>query len=156
MMKAGTYYVGDLCYVFDDEDWQEICGLMYDTDGNAKDNFINYKGIEMFWANTMYGDGSYSDQYGHEYPVDAGLIGAVRFEDLTSEKSKNIVKEGFGQLIEFGRDFSCSSDSGDIYIGKYIIDTDPKEDYGDVDEDGWEDEDDEHGYRQGLIDDNYR
>lgn len=152
MMKAGTYYVGDLCYVFDDEDWQEICGLMYDTEN---DGHIVYNGIEMFWANTKYGDGTYYDQYGHEYPVDAGLIGAVRLEDLKGEKAKNIRENCLGDIVDFDRDFTCSSDDGIIYIGKYIIDTDPQEDYYEENDD-WNDEEDDvfdddyHGYIEGL------
>lgn len=31
MMKAGTYYVGDLCYVLH-EDWDEVCSLIIDNE----------------------------------------------------------------------------------------------------------------------------
>ena len=27
MMPAGKYYVGDLCYVMTDAEWDEMCGL---------------------------------------------------------------------------------------------------------------------------------
>ena len=30
-MPAGTYYIGDLCYVFDDVEWKEICSIMFNT-----------------------------------------------------------------------------------------------------------------------------
>ena len=26
-MPAGKYYVGDLCYVMTDEEWEEFCGI---------------------------------------------------------------------------------------------------------------------------------
>ena len=33
-MKAGRYYIGDLCYILDEKDWQEVCSLTFpfDTD----------------------------------------------------------------------------------------------------------------------------
>ena len=29
-MKAGNYYIGDLCYVLHDE-WNEVCELIFNT-----------------------------------------------------------------------------------------------------------------------------
>jgi hypothetical protein len=142
MLTAGLYWIGDLCYVFDEDDWSEICGLMYDTDN---DGFIEYNGIKMFWANTAYGDGTYYDQYGNEYPVDAGLIGAVALKNLTSEKAKKAIEDKYGQLIEFERSFTCSEDDGIIMIGKYIINTGDTEEYEDDDwNDDWNDEEEDN------------
>lgn len=134
MLEAGTYYVGDLCYVFGDDDWDEICGLMFNSEN---DGYIEYKGFTMFFASTKYGDGTYHDQYGQEYAVDAGLIGAVALKNLTSEKAKKAIEDKDGQLIEFERSFTCSEDDGIITIGKYIINTGDTEEYED---DDWNDD----------------
>ena len=34
MMRSGTYYVGDLCYVMHPQ-WDEVCDLMFATGGNS-------------------------------------------------------------------------------------------------------------------------
>jgi hypothetical protein len=31
VLPAGTYYIGDLCYIMSDEDWDEAIDLMYDS-----------------------------------------------------------------------------------------------------------------------------
>ena len=111
MMESGTYYIGDLCYVFEEDDWDEICGLMFNSEN---DGYIEYKGFTMFFANTKYGDGTYTDQYGYDYPVDAGLIGAVAIKHLSEEFVRVINNGKLGQVHEFERSFTCSEDDGDI------------------------------------------
>lgn len=129
MMEAGTYYVGDLCYVFGDDDWPAICEAIEKSD----DGYIEHKGFPMFFANTKYGDGTYHDQYGHEYPVDAGLIGAVAIKHLSEEFIRVINSSKLGHVREFERVFGCSEDDGVIMIGKYIINTGDAEEFDEDD-----------------------
>jgi hypothetical protein len=67
---------------------------------------------------TMYGDGEYYDQNGNAYPVDAGLIGCIRVEDLTEE-----IQFGVGKVCQFNYEFEVYSQNGVITIGSVVIDT---------------------------------
>ena len=82
-MRPGTYYVGDLCYVMHPQ-WKEVCALMFASDGNyVLDGEFNLaNGVRFALHSTAYGDGTYQDQQGRSYPVDAGLIGCIRLEDV--------------------------------------------------------------------------
>lgn len=128
--KAGTYYVGDPCYVFsyDREDgWDK---LLLDTNF-FKDIPPHLEG-KIWAAGTKWGDGCYEDQHGWQYPVDAGLIGVVHESLLQEYRSRD------GRMVEFKEDFSTDvdEDMGMIYIGDIEINTDPS-----YDEDDWYDED---------------
>ena len=83
MMRPGTYYVGDLCYVMHPQ-WREVCNLMFATDGNSvlDGEFNLANGVRFSVQSTAYGDGVYYDGQGRKYPVDAGLIGCVRVADV--------------------------------------------------------------------------
>ena len=85
MMRAGTYYVGDLCYVMHPQ-WNEVCKLMFNTgrgnDGVLDGEFNRANGVRFALHSTAYGDGTYYDKQDREYPVDAGLIGCIAVEDV--------------------------------------------------------------------------
>ena len=85
MMRAGTYYVGDLCYVMHPQ-WQEVCDLMFNTgkgrDGVLDGEFNLANGVRFAVHGTAYGDGVYPGSDGKDYPVDAGLIGCIAVEDV--------------------------------------------------------------------------
>jgi hypothetical protein len=73
---AGKYYIGDLWYVLAPI-WNEICD---DTPGHHQlqvDNMV----YEYWWQYTAHGDGTYFDNQGRCYDVDAGLIGIVAVRD---------------------------------------------------------------------------
>ncbi len=134
-LKAGEYYVGDLCYVLDGNgyEWHRILDMVnYFMDGEVfeitvfNEDMGREVTIRGFCSSTMYGDGSYHDQHGNRYHVDAGIIGCVHREALpevlTNESHKG------GQFINFGEDFTCESaqdndDEGVIRIGHLLIDT---------------------------------
>ena len=121
MMQSGTYYIGDLCYVMHDR-WDEFCALtcsghrVLDGEFNLKD------GTRFATFTTQWGDGTYRDELGNEYPVDAGLIGCIRVEDIAPEELVNIKD---GRVVEFVKDFTTFSAGGVISIGTVSIDTDP-------------------------------
>lgn len=131
MMPAGKYYVGDLCYVMHDE-WDEVCGLFFRgrTDHGCNEGEFNLKDGRRFVSiNTRWGDGTYSDQNGRKYGVDAGLIGCIRLEDIDMSNSNNFTRGG--QIIDFPKDFECTYEltNGTIVIGYIRIETDPEFDY---------------------------
>lgn len=112
--KSGKYYVGDLCYVVNNNNWDK---LLDDTDyfGN---NDLKFKDEVIFASNTAYGDGTYYDNKGRDYSVDAGLIGVMPFGII----DENEIGRG-GQIIEFEKDFKAYEEDGKFYIDDFIIDT---------------------------------
>ena len=120
MLKAGTYYIGDLCYVMHDR-WDEFCELTC-SDNNVLDGEFNLKdGTRFATFTTKWGDGTYVDEQGNEYPVDAGLIGCINVKDITPTELGNLSS---GRVIEFVQDFSTFSAGGVLRFGSVVIDTD--------------------------------
>ena len=66
--KPGTYFIGDICYCLNDDEYDNIWGKKYEY----KDGSYGFFAV----GGTAYGDGEY---YGGEwaFPVDAGVIGVV-------------------------------------------------------------------------------
>jgi hypothetical protein len=130
MMTAGKYYIGDLCYVMHDR-WDEFCALTC-TDNRVLDGEFNLKdGTRFATFTTKWGDGVYEDEQGNEYPVDAGLIGCIRIDDIAAEERENVAN---GRVVEFVQDFSTWSAGGEIRIGNVLINTDPVEEEEDYDD----------------------
>ena len=128
MMKAGTYYIGDLCYVMHPE-WDEFCSLTINGN-NVLDGEFNLKDGRRFATfTTKYGDGTYLDEQGNEYPVDAGLIGCINVKDITPSELENLSS---GRVIEFVQDFSTFSAGGVLRFGSVVIDTDPVEEEDEI------------------------
>ena len=144
MLKAGTYYVGDLCYVLTEEHGFDWCAILEETgylglykpgtderlDSDETTGYFEHKGVKFFSSGTAYGDGCYRDQQGRGYDVDAGLIGCFPMDALPEGAAEAIEKNGLGHVIEFQRDFSCHTCDGEgvIEIGQVRIDTDPEDD----------------------------
>jgi hypothetical protein len=122
MLKAGKYYVGDLCYVLGDKngyDWMEV--LESTNYLRSKDGMFSYRGVKFFSSSTMYGDGYYPDNEGRGYGVDAGLIGCFPIAAL--EDRDGI---GDGHVVTFEKDFDClicDESDGVIQIGRLAIQT---------------------------------
>ena len=120
MMKSGTYYIGDLCYVMHDR-WDEFCNLTIVGNKVLDGEFNLADGRRFATFTTQWGDGTYKDELGNEYPVDAGLIGCIRVEDIAPEELANLES---GRVVEFVQAFSTWSAGGEIRIGNVLIDTD--------------------------------
>jgi hypothetical protein len=119
----GTYYIGDPCYVVDDEHWSQ---LLDDTDYFQKED-QSYKGHQILAGDTAYGDGTYVDNFRREYGVDAGLIGILPIEAVDN-KYGNI--EELGSIVEFENDFVVEINNGAFKFGNIIINTaDEDDDY---------------------------
>ena len=122
MMPAGQYYIGDLCYVMSDR-WDEFCALTCSGSRVLDGEFNLADGTRFATYTTRWGDGSYQDELGNEYGVDAGLIGCVRVEDIAPEERANL---GSGRVVEFVKDFATFSAGGVVTFGTVSIDTDPE------------------------------
>lgn len=134
----GKYYVGDLCYVI--KDWDKFCDMTSVGD-SVLDGHFAWEGKFLWTHGTAYGDGTYLDNHGREYAVDAGLIGVIPADLITKDNSNGCPIEDLGQILEFIRPFECSYEDGKFYIGDdVVIDTDPSYDDGYEDEDESEDE----------------
>lgn len=133
-MKAGKYYVGDLCYVLGDR-WDEVCDLII-VDHKCLDGEFELKdGTQFAIYGTKWGDGVYPDQHGNGYPVDSGSIGCVLVDDITEGE----LDEGLGHIFDFDEYFHTGEESGVIQIGEIRIDTsgeeEEEEDYDEYFED---------------------
>lgn len=124
MMPAGQYYIGDLCYVMSDAEWDDFCSITIQGHRCLSGEFVLNDGRRFATHQTKYGDGLYKDQFGNQYGVDAGLIGCIRIDDIRVEKYN--IKE-LGAIVEFKTDFVTSYEDGVIKFGHISIDTDPNE-----------------------------
>lgn len=130
-LKKGRYLIGDPCYQFTGRphaEWHKflsVNNLFEDTQGTGYEQ-------ELAVFGTAWGDGAYFDNEGIEYPVDAGLIGAVHYVEGTEVPDGN-------HVYSFDTPFECFNDNGILHFGNVVIDT-----AGDMSEivDG-EDEEDE-------------
>lgn len=99
----GKYYVGDLCYALHDEVYDGVFG------GQCYEGGLYQKGSSIFLVDgTSCGDGTYFDDHGRQYLVDAGIIGICSW-DLTNEKYPSI--KG-GQIMTFEYPMHCNFKEG--------------------------------------------
>ena len=129
MMQAGKYYVGDLCYVMDNDEWAQVCARTIQGKSLADGEFELPDGRKFAIYATSWGDGGYQDYYGNEYSVDSGSIGCIKLEDIKAEKYDDI--ERLGAIVEFETDFVTGGGRGTkgwngiIQFGRIAIETDP-------------------------------
>ncbi len=122
MMPAGRYYVGDLCYVMSDDEWNEFCTLTIVNHECLSGEFQLADGRRFATYSTAYGDGTYRSNIGTSHCVDAGLIGCIRLDDIASDKYSDI--ERLGAVVNFDTDFDTGELDGTIWFGPVKIDTD--------------------------------
>ncbi len=125
-LKKGLYYVGDPCYIFD-KSWDLVL-----EETNYFENTENLLFGEKFaGGGTAHGDGSYFDNLGNEYYVDAGLIACLPVSLLEIDKVYTIedIQKGEGfHIIKFKEDFEVYCDSGYFEFGHIFIETDYHDD----------------------------
>ena len=138
-MKAGTYYVGDLCYVMRNE-WNEVCDLCFPNSASRPEQGIMklQDGRTFAILNTEYGDGTYTSNDFKSFSVDSGSIGCILRSDITDPDNLNI--EELGHYITFDEDFEVCNNNGTLTFGKLEIYTADFDEYYDDFEDGDEDE----------------
>lgn len=121
MMKAGEYYIGDLCYVLHDV-WDDVCELIIRKDECLEGEFQLPDGRKFAIYDTYWGDGEYRDQDRQAYSVDAGSIGCVLLSDINFECPNNDTKGG--RVVNFPYDFGTGSDGeGRLTFGHIVINT---------------------------------
>jgi hypothetical protein len=133
-LPAGTYYIGDPCYVIDKE-WDNVCNMSFDKNGQPLNGVMVLNNKEMFIGCTAYGDGLYFDQFGNQYPVDSGCIGVVPVELIDKEDCSN------PHFVTFDKPFAIIYNLGKFEIDTLFIDTTESDDdyyddmyYGESDE----------------------
>jgi hypothetical protein len=123
-LPAGTYWVGDPCYVLHDR-WDEVCDLTITEDRGCLDGEFRLKDGTVFaMYRTRHGDGAYRDQDNREYPVDSGTLGAVQLDRIVLDE-ENIRGIENGHVHEFpdGLHIVTGALDGLIAIGPVRIDT---------------------------------
>lgn len=125
-----SYYVGDLCYVLNDDEWFTLCGKNdfypglgdeFDAQGfldpentSLEDDFA---GRPFYLMKTAFGDGIYEGSDGKNYYVDSGTLGAIAVDDIVEKgKLTEAIEKGLGHLHEFededmyGVGYDCEDD----------------------------------------------
>ena len=134
-MPAGDYYVGDLCYVMTDDEWDEFCSITIKGGKCLEGEFTMNDGRQFATYGTAWGDGVYQDQNGGQYSVDAGLIGCIKVQDIKAKKYGDIAE--LGKIHTFQHDFTTHGGRADpdwdgvISIGHIHIKTDSDWEYDD-------------------------
>ena len=121
-LPAGVYAIGDPCYTIKDESWDKVLDISrffeddgyheYDQDGEKR---------HVCAISTAYGDGTYTDQFGKEYGVDAGLIGIRPYDEVLKD-SKSAYKSAY-HVYEFTEPFCVEERNGVLKFGHIEIDT---------------------------------
>jgi hypothetical protein len=120
-MKAGIYYIGDPCYLFD-KSW----GKILDENNHLDDGEHEIFGKKIFTGETAYGDGTYTDNYGNAYWVDAGLLSIIPVSLIMKdckETAKSIAESDGMHIVKFEEDFECSVENGVFQFGDIVINT---------------------------------
>jgi hypothetical protein len=116
-MPAGKYYVGDLCYVMTEEEWDEACELFFAKKGKsscAEGKFILSDGRAFVCFNTFYGDGQYTSGRSYSFDVDSGSIGCIEVGDVSEKLPNSAV------VVEFAEAFVCKAENGVMWFGDLI------------------------------------
>lgn len=139
MIPAGTYFLGDPCYVVPDELWSPLLDA---TRFFEDDPHILFQGKYNILAfSTAYGDGCFRGSDGKDYGVDAGMIGLVE-----TTINPAAVATDYTSIVTFDRPTQCTRDlDGTLTFGDVVIPT------GDTDDSDWDDEDfyDDSSYEDG-------
>lgn len=147
-MPAGTYYIGDLWYVMNEE-WDEVCNNLDDGEHTLADG----RGYAIY--GTAHGDGCYPCSNGRTLGVDAGVIGCIKLEDIHDKVALERINE-LGTTHTFESPFDTGSEDGVIFFGHILVDTDPVCDIEEDDyyfDDTFEDELDEDYFGNTYEDD---
>mgnify|MGYP006296007731 CR=1 FL=1 len=117
-MSAGTYYVGDLCYVMHDC-WDEVCELTLEKSTGLEGVFKLKDGRTFAMFNTA-GDGTYYSEMGQRFSVDSGSIGCINIKDIRDNTSlKEILY--LGEIVTFIDPFTVQSCNRTISFGNVSI-----------------------------------
>lgn len=121
-LPAGKYYIGDPCYVIDNEKWDDFLGPFWNHGGRG--GKFDFEGDDCVAFYTQYGDGQYElEGEGALLPVDAGMIGCIPKVMCHSD--------GDGADVTFDEPFECWEENGNLHFGDLVVKTgdDMEEEY---------------------------
>lgn len=122
-MTTRTYFVGDICYVLNSDEWHTVCMLdsfypNQDPDDFDPQGYLDPEntsledenaGRPFYLLKTAAGDGCYRGSDGRDYSVDSGTIGCIAVDDIVEqEKLREALEKGLGHLHEW-EEFTYSS-----------------------------------------------
>jgi len=151
-IKCKQLFIGDICYALRDDKYYGVWGKskeeggMYYSDGVIADKEATY----AIAVGTAYGDGSYFDDYGCNYGVDAGVLGVSNMDYLREDDSTycgfilNLPCEDIETEVSYDEgkiNIVVYDDEGNLLFDR-IIDTDPKED--EDEDDPWDEDEKEN------------
>lgn len=148
------FYIGDISYVLSDEVYHDIWG----NQNSYQEGKVQVGNYAFAVDRTAYGDGTYSDNNGREYSVDAGVIGCVPFELVDMDKLHESYDSGadpidilndLGLFVEGSQAEFETNDEGVFTITidnqtAIVIDTNHEAGYEEDDEDSGEYYDDDY------------
>ena len=165
-MQAGTHFVGDLCYVLNEDVWKELCAMMFarDKTTGTSGKFTLSNGREVVLFSTPMGDGLYNDSADRMYCVDSGTIGITTTDGLKEEYGTQVwhgpyvgelwdsMLKRLGNIIQYEENFVCMTGSMDgsirgkavdvmVFGDHVVIELSDEDD--DLSDSGWFDEDQE-------------
>jgi hypothetical protein len=115
-MKAGKYWVGDLCYLVPPNEWEQVVAFLGDGKTPREGEF-DLNGHRGAIFSTYHGDGVYYDQFGNSYGVDSGTVGIFPAEVFDSQSKE------LGTIHDFPEDFIPRSVDGNMEFGHLRIRT---------------------------------
>ena len=90
-LPRGKYVISDPCYLWDDDEWIALLERhkYFNVEGKSGGVFVEKRGGQEYYlavSRTAYGDGGYRSTFRtEEFPVDAGILGAVPVELVSPE-----------------------------------------------------------------------
>lgn len=121
VVPAGDYYIGDPCYFFTHDDWGGVVSGLLDGQQSECPN-----GLPVIGFGTKWGDGAYRGSDGFTYGVDAGMIGLVSVDGVTSADIGASCRR-----VTFDEPQECWGDDGVLHFGPVTIDTKDEDDEDD-------------------------
>tara|TARA_Y100000310_G_C20704127_1_gene833266 strand:+ start:11228 stop:11617 length:390 start_codon:yes stop_codon:yes gene_type:complete len=120
MLTKGTYYVGDLCYVFSNDEWDEVIATTFGSDGTMLEGEFKLKDGRTFaMYRTAYGDGTYDG-----CSVDSGTIGCILYDDIVlTDNCTPAMMQNLGRIEVFTNNFNTYNAGGIMSFGNVTIDT---------------------------------
>lgn len=126
--KKGKYLVGDLCYVYPDDEWSDYVNENFKNARYGEDiagAILTYNGIDIFTCATAYGDGEYPViQDGKEigsFGVDAGMTALIPLELAKTWPEYENKKDSY-VLIKLNKDFEIEVFGDKTRPGNWKID----------------------------------
>src|SRR5207344_2307193 len=107
---AGSYYVGDPCYVLGKKDqavWDQVVNQICAKDFNG---VAELNGTKFVSGGTAHGDGYYSDNKGRKYAVDSGTIACIPVKLIDMEH----FDQRLANILNFKRPFKATCVGGNF------------------------------------------